>query len=94
MLYEVITDMALAQRHDVAALRREPLSVFEPAQFLERVDRDMAVGSDRDMAAAHEVMMQREQAVPEVRFGTRAQHGHRAARRERLRFLVVSYNFV
>ena len=69
-------------RTDVAMPRDEALAVFEPAQFLDRRHRDVAVGTDAEHAAVVEIGLEREQAVAEVRLGGRAQAGHCAARGE------------
>ena len=69
---QLAADMGASERRDVARLRREPLPVFQPAQFLERVDRDVAVRADREPAAVPEVVRQREQPVAEIGFRARA----------------------
>src|SRR5512132_311064 len=63
---------------DQAAERVEPLTILEPAQLLDRADRDMAVGADPEPAARVEEGRELEQAVAEVGRGGRAQARERA----------------
>ena len=49
-----MVDVRIVNRGNIACLVQQPLPVFEPAQFLERVDRYLAVGTDCDPAAGEQ----------------------------------------
>ena len=69
-----------ARRH-VAPAQRQPLAVFEPAQLLGPVARDLAVGADRQRHAGGQPARQVGQAVAEVglRCSGRARRRRRCA---------------
>ncbi len=75
-------------RGNVAHLPDEPLTVFEPAQLLERIDRDVAVGTNGDAPACLEEVLQRKQPVAEIRLRAGAKTDYRAALRD-CRLLVA-----
>ena len=86
---QLAAHVSAAERGDVAGLRCEPLPVFQPAQLLERVDRDVAVRADGQPAAVAEVIRQREQPVAEIGFRARADADDGAGLGEALRFVGV-----
>jgi len=81
---EVLADgRAIRMGEAVALLGRQALAVFEPAQFLDRAQRDMAVGADGDASAEG---LGREAPVAQVRLGGGAQANNRPAPREPIEF--------
>ena len=67
----------------------QPLAVLEPAQLLDRADRDVAVRADPEPPAGLEKRGQIEQTVAEIGLGGRAKTGDRAASCEARRLVVV-----
>ncbi len=88
-LEERPTGLRPPDRGDVAHLPDEPLAVFEPAQLLEGIDRDVAVGTDGDAPTRLEEMLQRKQPVAEIRFRAGAKTDYCAAPRDSRLFLVI-----
>ena len=79
-----------AETTTLAAPVQQPLAVFEPAQFLDRRRRHVAVRADAPGAAVRADARQRKDAVAEVGFGGRAQTATGAAGGERGGFGVAS----
>ena len=69
--------------------RDQSLSVFEPAQFLDRRHRDMAVRANPDEATCIEPGLEWKQAVTEIGFGGRAKPHGCTGRCESTDFLLV-----
>ena len=76
-------------RRDVASLRAQALPVFQPAQFLDRIDRAVRIRTHAPAPARIQVIPQREQAIAKIRFGGGTdRHGGTAAR-DVLHFAIV-----
>src|SRR5262249_39354775 len=63
----------LAQRREGAAALAEALAVFEPAQLLDRTERNVAVGADAPAPARFYIGQQGEEAVAEIALGRGAE---------------------
>ena len=63
----------------VAAPCLQPHAVLEPAQFFDRIDRDMAVGTNSPGTLARKIISSIEKAVTEIGLGSRTQPGDAAA---------------
>ena len=83
-LEQFASDVCAANRRNVARPRRQPLSVLEPTQFFERIDRHVAIGANGDIAAMTQEIRQRKKSVAEIRFGARTDTDDGTGFRERL----------
>ncbi|EDT03463.1 hypothetical protein BamIOP4010DRAFT_2992 [Burkholderia ambifaria IOP40-10] len=87
---QAVRDMRCLRRgQHVALTPREPLAIFEQAQFRAPVHADMAIRADAERASCIEIVACGEQAVAEIRFGRRAQARNRTALSECERFAFV-----
>src|SRR5260370_11683592 len=70
--------LRLARGRERAAALAQALAVFEPAQLLDRAQRDVAVGADAPAASGFEIRQQRKEPVAEIALGAGAETHHRA----------------
>ena len=83
-LYGICEEIGADERRRVACKQRaralrQALRIFERAQFLRRIDEDIAVGADPEAPTRGEIVDRRKNAVAQITFGDRAQSGDRAA---------------
>ena len=91
---QTTTGVAVMERRDVSRVTRKALPVLEPAKFLERVNRDLAIGANRNPAALFEPCLQGKQSVAKIGLRTGTQANDRTGFAQRRKLFVGSVGCV